>query len=174
MLPYALTVEAWWPVTAPLTNGSDNRSAEAYVKVIDQFQVEKNPRYKPLIEVPNNLKTFCNIFCWDCTRALGCEIPHWWLNSELTANEMISWLDGRGELHGWKKATKEEARVSALAGRPTVAAWKNPKRSAPGHMAMVLPDSKEIIIAQAGKDNFARARLSVGFGDFSVSFWVHA
>ncbi len=171
MLPFALTIEAFYPVTAPYTSGSLDRNRSAYEKVIAQFEVERNPRYRPA-----NGKTWCKTFVWDVTRAMSAEIPHWWMGKELTANEAIQWLAGaNGAAHGWKQELNSDAaRVSALAGRPTVVVWRNPAPPpAHGHMAMVLPDSMELVIAQAGTANFSRCRINVGFGDKPVTFWSH-
>ncbi len=172
MLPFALTVDPWFPVTAPLTSGSSARSREVYEKVIAQFEVTRNHRYRANAVTG---QTFCNIFVWDVTAAMGAPLSHWWLGRELTANEVIQWLEGaNGAAHGWRKELNATAaRVSALAGRPTVAVWKNPIASKPGHMAMVLPDSMDLVIAQAGKENFDRCRINVGFGDKLVNFWSH-
>ena len=51
---------------------SGNRSAANYNAVLDQFSVGNNPRY-----ARRNGNTYCNIFVWDATRAMGAEIPHW-------------------------------------------------------------------------------------------------
>jgi len=176
VLPFALTVDAWYPVTAELTSGSSARSREIYEKVIAQFEVTRNPRYKTKVGANGKILTWCNIFVWDCTRNMCAEIPFWWMGKEQRANDMIHWLNGaNGAAHGWRKElTPEAARVSALAGRPTVATWKNPVALLPGHMAMVLPDSNDLVIAQAGQDNFDRCRLNVGFGTKPVVFWSHA
>lgn len=170
MLPFALTIEAWYPVTAPYTSGSLDRSRGAYEKVIAQFEVERNPRYRPTAE-----KTWCKTYVWDVTRAMGAEIPHWWMGKELTANEAIQWLAGaNGSAHGWRQELNSDAaRIAALSGRPTIVVWRNPIASKPGHMAIVLPDSNELVISQAGASNFARARINVGFGDKPVTFWSH-
>jgi hypothetical protein len=137
--------------------------------------VTKNKRYAPVL-IQGRLITYCNVFVSDCTRAFACEIPHWWHGKEQTANENIGWLNsGHGALHGWVKNIDETgARVSALVGRPTVAVWRNPNPNIPGHMAMVLPDHDALVIAQAGRENFERCRLNVGFGDRPVEFWSHA
>lgn len=172
MLPFALTVDPWYPVTAPLTSGSSFRSREIYEKVIAQFEVTRNPRYRAN---PITGQTFCNVFCSDVTTACSAPLYHWWLGREMTANETIQWLSGaNGAAHGWRQELNSDAaRVSALAGRPTVATWRNPIASKPGHMAMVLPDSMELVIAQAGAENFSRCRINVGFGDKPVIFWSH-
>lgn len=62
----------WLSVDAPLKNGPGNRSPELLRAVARQFEVERNPRYARSVGA-----TWCNIFLWDVTAALRCEIPHW-------------------------------------------------------------------------------------------------
>ena len=56
----------------PLTNEVGNRSMDNYQAVLNEFGVETNPRY-----LQRNGNTYCNIFVWDATKAMGAEIPHW-------------------------------------------------------------------------------------------------
>src|SRR5438067_1564270 len=67
--------QPWKPTSPPLTNGSDNRSAANYAAVVKQFDVANNGRYTP--NQQGKGETYCNIFLWDVTRALACEVPHW-------------------------------------------------------------------------------------------------
>jgi len=159
----------WVPVTAPLTSGTALRSPDLLVQVIAQFEVETTPRY-----APRNGKTYCNIFVWDVTRALGCEVPHWWLSTELTANALAGWLAKVGPIHGWEMAHKKVACAYAKEGKPAIAIWKNPG-AGPGHIAVLVPSrfESETEIAQAGKTNFSRGSLTRGFGARSVTFYVH-
>lgn len=168
---------AFTPCTAPFTNGSDNRSPEAYEKVIAQFDVENHPRYQPGARVTGvERTTFCNIFNNDATKAMGCE----WLRleqrgavyEELDANAMIEWLLHRGERHGWNLTDNmSEAIVAANQGRPTAVYWYN--RGGIGHMGMVLPSNTGVQIAQAGGSCFARAPLEAGFGTRAVKYAWH-
>jgi len=61
----------WEPVDAPFRNRRNKRSPINYLKVVNQFAVEDNRRYE------GGGKTYCNIFVWDVTRAMGVEIPHY-------------------------------------------------------------------------------------------------
>lgn len=171
---------AWLPCTAPLTSGTAHRSAELLQRIVVQFQVETAKRYQAA-----NGQTFCNIFVWDVTRALGCELPHWvqaWNSQqailaaeELTANKLAKkWLPENGPLHGWEHVPEESAREAAQAGRPAIAIWVNP--AGPGHVAILVPpiDPTKTEIAQAGRTNFSRGSLAKGFGTHSVSFYTHA
>jgi len=161
------------PVTAPITNDTGHRSAYDYAKVINQFEVEESERYRPGDD------TYCNIFAWDVTRAMGAEIPHWVLKQdrgssavdkdgefaveiskrdELNVNATVKWLKEYGERNGWRRVDARMAQQMAAEGHPAVAVWANP-RGGHGHIAMVRPGSvphetsrgpKGVAIAQAG------------------------
>lgn len=142
--------------------------------IIDQFNVAGHPRYKPLAG-----KTFCNIFLWDFTSAMGCEIPHW-MDDECkpcavgsgreTAANLIITLLGEGEW-GWRESTEPD--IDANAGMPTIACWHNP--SGPGHVAVVRPGStrERIVVAQAGRVCAERLSLRAAFGSKPVRFFTH-
>ena len=107
-----LPVDAWLPTSFISTSTVGNRSAAALNNVIRQFDVENAERYRPW----RNGSTYCNIFVWDVTRALGCEIPHYVDREsgdaryypnikgayELDANGVCDWLRRRGAEHGWR------------------------------------------------------------------------
>lgn len=162
----------WKPVNAPRTCGPDARRAQEYVDICAQFDVVHAWRYQP-----RSKTTFCNIYVWDCTRALGCEIPHWYEpktgaatavgnGKEMTANAMYDWLDeGQG---GWRGVEDRVAVELAGMGFPVVAAWKNPEGI--GHVAMVFGGG---LIAQAGARNLWLAPLPQGFGKQKPSFFTH-
>ena len=171
---------AWLPVDAPRTNQMGNRSAAEYNAVLDQFGVANNPRY-----ARRNGNTYCNIFVWDATRAMGAEIPHWvdqqgrpaevgargaW---EMDANDTHRWLENQGRSQGWRKVSAAEAQRMATTGRPVVASWRNP--GGIGHIAMVRPGEGQMQIAQAGARNFNQGSLSRGFGNAAraTEFFVH-
>jgi hypothetical protein len=140
------------------------------VDIVTQFQVETAKRYAAA-----DGKTFCNIFVWDVTRALGCELPHWWLSKELSANGLSEWLKKQGEMHGWSRASELEARGAAEKGLPAIAIWVNPDGGS-GHVAVLVPsaDPTKTEIAQAGLANFSRGSLERGFGPRHASFHIHA
>lgn len=151
------------------------RTREAYVDALAQFQVETNERY-----VPWNGRTYCNIFLWDGTRALCCEIPHWVDENgngtvpfakgsrELSANAIERWLIDHGGRHGWVKADLPSAKLLAAIGQPVILQWTNPTGES-GHVAFLLPTGDVI---QAGKRNGV---MSVGaaFGQRLFTCWTN-
>ncbi len=144
------------------------RSAYAYAKVIDQFNVETRSRYQP-----GGGKTYCNIFAWDVTSAMNCEIPHWVDSKEQNANANYDWLvNGNG---GWYSVTESTALSNAKKGIPTVVAWKNTDGGS-GHIAVVRPtNGSSVRIAQAGATNYSDTSISTGFGSKSpLKYFSHA
>ena len=178
---YNLTeTRAWVPLQPKIVN-SGVRSRENYDAVINQFDVENNERYRPYRRKNSGeitwSDTYCNIFLWDVTRAMGAEIPHWVdINTgepreypnvtnakELDANGIATWLDTKGKEYGWREVTAEEAQARANEGKPTVGVWKNPNGI--GHVVVVRPapdnaNSGEVYLAQAGSKNFNCGKLS--------------
>lgn len=164
-------LDAWRPTEAPVTCGTLCRSANHLRMVVDQFDVENNPRYKP-----RDGLTFCNIFAWDVSRALACEIPHWWFGDEQDANQTHTWLaGGNGQRHGWSQVDEFAAQRLAREGRPVVASWKNPNPKKPGHIALLLPSPEGlgIRIAQAGTRNLFDRPVKDGFGDLPYLLFAH-
>lgn len=173
----------WVPVKALAEPLNTPRSPAAYAEVLDSLPLLESPRYRP-----HNGATFCNIYVWDATRLLGCEVPHWvdsdghqspagW-GREQTANDMAEWLQrhGGGRTRGWKRCLgPEDAQGQALVGNPTVAVWRNPVGT--GHIAMVRPGELDPVrgtcIAQAGKRNFRAGHVRDGFGVHPVEYFVH-
>ncbi len=161
---------AWEPVDAPLRSDTSNRSAARYADVLNQFAVAANPRY-----ARRNGNTYCNIFVWDVTRAMGAELPHWVNGRELNANAVSQWLNTTGPSKGWRKVDAATAQQYANAGRPSVASWRNPNGI--GHIAMVRPGTLTAggpAIAQAGSRNFNDGHVADGFGNARPEYWVHA
>jgi len=129
-------------------------------------------------------ETYCNVYVWDATRALECEIPHWCGNNgealgvgkghELNAAGVIGWLEVFGSDHGWRRVELASARERANNGFPVVATWRNPSDSKPSHVAMMLPDADgQCRIAQAGGSNFFDDPIERGFGRLKVQCWTH-
>jgi hypothetical protein len=169
-LPW-LSPRQWEPVTAPITNGSDNRSPAALRAVVEQFDVVGQPRYAETAKA-----TYCNIFVWDVTRALACEVPHWQYGGvELNANAMIRWLAKESKPHSWHPLTRDQAIAYASEGKPAVVGWVNAK-GGPGHIAIVMPDDGAggLWLAQAGGTNDTRLSFSQAFGTHGpVYFFGH-
>jgi len=177
-----LPAEQWRPATPVLRSTPDARSPEQLRAVARQFDVEHAARYQP-----GGGKTWCNIFLWDVTSALGAEIPHW-VNfgggpaepghgMEQSANSVVRWLQDVGGAHGWVEVDEATARADASAGRPAVAVWANPLPNHSGHVALVLPDQPGVtgpVIAQAGARNYAAAPLARGFGPYKPRYFTHA
>ena len=169
-----LHVDAWKSTTAPLTSGTAHeRTPQLLNRIIDQFGIETSHRYKE-----TNGATKCNIFVWDVTRALGCEIPQREIVSgrglvEQNANMMIEWLRTTGQTHGWSRSDAKLAQYLANEGRPVVVGWLNPKGI--GHIAMVVPGTANgVSIAQAGATCFRLGNIERGFGTRTVEFFTHA
>ena len=110
--------------------------------------------------------TWCNIFVWDVTRAMGAEIPHWvdvatgapagvGKGKELRVDGIHAWLAEHGSVYGWRKGLRFEAELAAEQGCPTVVL--DPKE----HIAMVVSvaGATGIRITQAGAHNFVDGTL---------------
>jgi hypothetical protein len=164
-------------IKPPLINAPGARDRSTYSQLIDQFAVGNNPRYKP-----GDGKTYCNIFVWDVTRAMGAEIPHWVDNhgniavpfgsgaNEININGGVDWMKNHGvEDHGWQSVTAQQAQDAANDGRLAVVLWKN-QTGGHGHTAVVRPGeltTKGAAIAQAGAHNFNLGHVVNGFGSIS-------
>jgi hypothetical protein len=169
----------------PLRGDPSCRNRATYDDVINQFAVGNNPRYAPRDSSGDGIRdTFCNIFVWDVTRAMGAEIPHWVDGSsnpaavgsgrELSANATVDWLRQHGHRHGWRRVSEAEAQRLANQGHPSVVVWKNP--GGIGHVAVVRPGevtSKGPAIAQAGVRNFNHGHVKDAFGNAPVEYWVN-
>jgi hypothetical protein len=151
------------PVNAPVRGDPRARNRATYNKVIDQFAVEINPRYASY-----NGETYCNVFVWDVTRAMGAEIPHIVVeNGEpefgcqsmwLGANGMNQWLNECGPRHSWHERSIEEIQSLANLGHPAVATiYCEPV----GHIGVVRPGEmlNGPTLAQAGTYNFNYAHI---------------
>lgn len=165
--------------TPKKTNSEDVRSAKAYLEVVDSFDVENTSRYQ---EYDGN--TYCNIYVWDVTAAMGCEIPHWVNASgepaevgasgayELSAAGARDWLANHGEKYGWYECSKEEAIAMANSGYPTVTC-----DTAGDHIAMVVPQlegESGIQISQAGWKNLNHASVNWGWGNsYTLKYYYH-
>jgi hypothetical protein len=158
-----LPTAEWIPTTPALVNTEPERSPEALRAVIDQFNVESAERYRPR---RNGSDTYCNIFVWDVTAALGSEIPHYvdpasgapmsYPNTsgarEQGAIAMENWLETHGRRYGWRETDARTAQEYANSGRPAVTT-----SSSAGHVQIVCPSqsgeydpSRGVTVAQAG------------------------
>ena len=181
MNPSMNNPDAMQPCYPDFTNGTDNRNPVSYKQALAQFDVVNNPRY-----TPRNNNTYCNIFLWDGSRALGCEIPHFKLyyskigdkvvltGNEFNANVVAQWFSSEAApLAGWHEASVDDAAAHVNKGAPTVIIWNNP--GGIGHVAWLLPSPITGIFraAQAGGTNFFDDDYRKGFGNAPVKFYVH-
>lgn len=172
----AFNKEPWIPLKPAVISKPGERALKDYLAVMRQFDVLTNPRYMAFHRI-----TYCNIFVWDCTSALGCEIPHWYNDAgettpvgkghEMTANKMFDWLKAYGPAHGWMECQDFEAQAWAAQAFPTIAIYQNPHGI--GHVAMVMAEGENLHIAQAGASNLWNAPLARGFGKLPVVFFTH-
>ncbi len=171
-------------ITPHLSNYEGNRSADAYNEVLADLNVENRQRYQR-----TSTATWCNIYVWDATKAMGCEIPHYYNRVtgaplsrdyclqhpgeyyEMSAIRMTNWLCDHGSEYGWVECTAEEAIAHANMGQPTVCA-----ATTTGHVAMVAPQGdgeSGVMISQAGASNFQHGPQSNGFGNYPVKYFYH-
>ena len=125
-------------VDPPLKGQSCEKNPEKYKSIIDQFSVTTNVRYLPIppnprpARAPEGRYTWCNIFGWDVSMAMGCRIyPHFYSSKkqkikgieleegqpvnnnfklefagkeiiETNANRQTAWFKKYGTKFGWK------------------------------------------------------------------------
>ena len=171
-------------ITPHKTNAPGSRSPEAYKEVLADLDVENRKRYQP-----RNGSTWCNIYVWDATKAMGCEIPHYYdpktgqglsrdycLKNpgsylEMSANRMTTWLTKYGAQNGWIECDQATAIAMANKGMPTVVA-----ATTTGHVGMVVPQNEGdtgVMISQAGASNFDYGAQRNGFGNYPVKYFYH-
>jgi hypothetical protein len=147
------------PRSFDVTSQPDYWSVQAYVAVLDAliphgYGNKPGDRY-----YPSRGFTFCNIFIWDATAAMGVEIPHYYNPNtggklemtdpnalEMSEYRLYTWLEEFGEQHGWIEVlSPEAAQQYTNSGRPAIA-------TSPNHCAMIRPSdgTGEIKVAQAG------------------------
>jgi len=184
-----LPVEHWRPTAPAITSSEGNRSPELYRAVIDQFRVETAERYRPY----RNGNTYCNIYVWDVTRAMGAELPHYTDPatgepryypdisgaSPMGAIATAEWLKTYGERYGWREADAVTAQMHANEGKPAVTSAGNL-----GHVQVVSPSrdggfdaARGVAIAQAGSivSNYTHISSIYGGNTLknSIRYWVH-
>ena len=168
------------------TNRKGRRSAAAYNRVINQFQVESRGRYRR-----DSNGTYCNIFAWDVMSAMGTVLPHWLLGEEpadsrtkgaleRNANQTFDWLARNYAKYGWKKVNAAQAQSRANHGYPTFAIWRNNSGGA-GHEMVVRPEGQVFrysayagpVIAQAGATNRNYWNIRNTLGDRVPVYYTH-
>lgn len=165
------------PATPGFRCSESCRGVGHYLACAAQFHVATEPRYSP-----RDGNTYCNVYAWDVTCAMGCEVPHWvdgagnpcapGYGHELTINAAIDWLRSDAGLErGWREVNAAEAELRAGAGHPTLATYSAPHGH--GHVAVVLPSTLGPRIAQAGARNFFDRPMAEGFGSLPLAFFSH-
>ncbi len=158
-----------------LVSVQGQRSANQTVVVTGQFDVEKDPRY-----APGDGKTWCNIFTWDWSCAMGARIPHWITSPttgaeiELNANALTFWLSAAGFDQGWREVRSSGSVLAEVNnGNVCVATFHNP--AGHGHITPIVPDPKEIMVCNVGAKNFQRGPIAKAYGRHmpNVRYWVH-
>ncbi len=173
-----IPIEQWLPTKPEVFT---ERSPSNLRKALAQFSVETHARYKPF-KLNGRWVTWCNIFRWDGTTALGCELPHWYdpltgeprkhhavAAAEMRANDVRSWLHQFGAKFGWKEVSRSDAQLDAMRGLPVLLNWFNSTGS--GHEAFMLPDGNVI---QAGRRCGVFALEQVFPQPLAVTFWRHS
>ena len=182
-----LPTDFWRPVIPAITSSEENRNPELYRSVISQFRVETAERYRPF----RNGSTYCNIFMWDVTCAMGAEIPHYTDYETgrprfypdvsgakaMTAVEIDGWLKTYGDAYGWRQVDAETAQRYANEGKPAVTTG-----GSLDHVQVVCPSKngeydpvKGVTIAQAGSKVTSYAYISSIYGNSldKISYFVH-
>ena len=184
-----MPVEQWRPTTPVITSNVHNRSPDLYRAVVGQFQVETAERYRPF----RNGNTYCNIFVWDVTSAMGAELPLYTVREtgeprfypntrgarSMGAIAMCSWLSTHGARYGWREVDAPTAQAHANRGRPAITS-----AGSLGHVQMVVPSreggfdpSRGVTIAQAGRTNTNYTHISSIYSgnalNNSVRYWIH-
>lgn len=142
------------------------RSADLLLSLIQDMAVTANYAF-----APRDGKTFCNAYVAVLTAALRTPIP------PRLANLQHAWLSSdEGRMAGWMPVDSETARARAALGYPTVASWRNPKDSLPGHIALLVPapqGATGVYVTAAGAENFVRAPLGRSFGLNRPDYFTH-
>lgn len=133
-----------------ITSNESNRSPGLYNAVINQFNVERNPRYA--VNQKGTGDTYCNVFVLDVVKAMGAELPR------TNANGIYNYLTTKGQESGWVRVTPDQAQLYANMGMPVVTAIRNLNGGSHGHVQVVRPSAngaydpeRGVVIAQAGR-----------------------
>ena len=182
-------VEQWKPTVPAIAGNTSFRNPDLYRAVINQFQVETTERYRPF----RDGNTYCNIYVWDVTRAMGAEIPLY-TDPEtgapryypdikgaksMGAIAMDQWLSEHGSKYGWFEVGAEAAQKHANLGKPAVTT-----AGSLGHVQIVCPSKdgeydpiRGVAIAQAGRIVTSYTHISGIYGSNSlnskVRYWIH-
>ena len=183
-----LPLEFWRPALPSLTSSVGSRHPDLYTAVIAQFSVETAERYRPF----RDGNTYCNIFMWDVTSAMGAEIPHYtdpatgdaryYPDTQgargMTAVLIDGWLKTHGSRYGWRQVDAQTAQMYANAGRPAVTTG-----GSLDHVQVICPSRdggydpiRGVTIAQAGRIVTSYTHISSIYSASAlnnISYWVH-
>jgi len=185
-----LPLEWWRPTTPAITSTPADRHPTVYTAIINHFDVETSERYRPGREG----NTYCNIYVWDVTRAMGAELPYYTNPTTgepmyypdtkgakyMGAIAMDAWLDKYGAQYGWHEVDARTAQMQANMGRPVVTT-----SGQRGHVQMVVPSKdgtydpvRGVTIAQAGRIVTNYRHISGIYGantlNTEIRYWAHA
>jgi hypothetical protein len=183
-----LPVNGWIAATPSIVSTEEYRDPNLYRAVVSQFMVENSERYRP-----RDGKTYCNIFMWDVTAAMGAEISHYTdpvtgvpryrPDNEgaiaMNAVRIDTWLSNHGRNYGWREVDAETAQYHANQGRPAVTT-----SGSNGHVQVVVPSRdggfdpvRGVTIAQAGGRLTSYAYITETYSASTlknqVRYWVH-
>jgi hypothetical protein len=175
--------------------------------IVRYLNVESSVRYTRTSET-----TFCNVYAYDYCTLAGVYLPRvWWTRkaldriaagenvaikygetvAEVNANLLYEWLREFGPQFGWRSVdSAKELQQAANAGKIAVICARRQKRSKSGHIAVVVPESAPLCVAQregahvrlplqsqAGATNFC---FSCGKNEWwagaqfdAYGFWIH-
>jgi len=183
-----LPVDGWVPTTPAIVSTAGYRNPQLYSAVVNQFRVETTERYQS-----RDGKTYCNIFVWDVTSAMGAEIPYRtdsvtgqpWPEDKsnaisMSAARMDTWLETFGSSYGWREVDARTAQWYANEGRPAVTT-----AGSIGHVQIVVPsrdgrydEERGVTIAQAGGPLTSYRYITSTYSSSAlrdhVRYWVHA
>lgn len=183
-----IPVNGWIAATPAIVSTEEYRDPNLYRAVVNQFMVESSERYQP-----RDGKTYCNIFMWDVTAAMGAEVSHYTdpatgepryrPNNEgaiaMNATRIDTWLANYGHNYGWREADAETAQYYANQGRPAVTT-----SGSNGHVQVVVPSNdggydpvRGVTIAQAGSHLTSYTYITNTYSASAlrdqVRYWVH-
>lgn len=152
--------------------------------LLEETEKYNSPKLKRL--------THCSCFAYAVSKALGLPnkalLPHPENDTELVpalSNKQAEWLETEGIKNGWnyiKTENREDGFIQAQKfsnqGYFVIAIYKNANLKRAGHIAVIIPSSKDIEkiklegpdIAQAGTINFSCGSLRKGFKNKKNAF----
>ncbi|MBL8955566.1 MAG: hypothetical protein JNK82_32625 [Myxococcaceae bacterium] len=158
-------------VQAPVQSREGRRSKKIFHQVLAQFAIGKNPRFDP--DGPG--KPRGHIFVWDVSRAMNCEVPHFFGVKELTLAQTVDWLRAEGPSRGWLRADPKAVVELAGKGQLVIAL---PKEMRLKQMGIVTPEPAD----KDGRPRLAGAGVKLGpnlsvhelLGVYAAEFFTHA